>query len=793
MSSPCPDNQRNDLIIISPNGGLDVSPPCGCYEEMNISILDMIPFGKLMGKLGKFDFVTKYLLKVAKEANSKWIRAVQLLGGKISETAAQGASLIKQSRDEVLAYFKKQKKIDLDALCEGPYKADQQYLPADASFTNTLPDVTFSEVGAEPVNSFFGDGITIGNDATGSPFYNTSIIASRINAVKNATNNYVKVSVQWFDDLKKTQESWSKFINDSPLHDFPTMFDEDDVLDIPFESITGEQRIVTINLESLLPTYDISEELVLDYHKLKDLPDTFKAASTDPNDYAAMWPTIRAQIVDANSGVAPSEIDAIFEDLITEGGLQSNIFAVAGNTFNKLTQRASVAGEEFKKLAIDEYANYLPLEKEYSRSVSQLESIVRNAQQEQLKTMEVAAVKEANTSLTEKVAWAGQCFFHIFGRAINGVGRQKICLGDTLGFITGSDNGARLNYTTCNCECPFGQETCTADYTLNPVWGTAMWIWDNMIPVNISTAEMATCFPACCEGQVAYKSTISHSCGCACYGDLGLTQTALESGSADSHFKGASGCDCFSEGWMGFGKARGKCVSDSATTLALGQGQAWDDARCEYNCAETRHLPAKKGASPDCPIGGILNSYSALKENSVCECECAEPDGYVGTWPPTCPEGKIWDGAANICACVEMGTACFKSAVLYSTNDSGPGTSFAGCNSEEHGCCNFIEVVIDAGEECETTECWCPGEPDPVDDQGIVIGECGSFNTQHNVACRTDMSLETAQAAVGQRFVHNGVISYYLALHKYHVGISDCSTVERNGKTYFNSCECYFG
>ena len=669
MSNPCPPGQRNDLFIISPNGGLDISPPCGCYEEMNISILDMIPFGKLMGKLGKFDFVTKYLLKVAKEANSKWIRAVQLLGGKISETAAEGASLIKQSRDEVLAYFKIQKKIDLDALCEGPYKANQQYLPADASFTNTLPDVTFSEVGAEPVDSFFGDGITIGNDATGSPFYNTSIIASRINAVKSATNNYVKESVQWFDDIRTTAEQWSRFVMLDQGHSFPTAFSENNaILELTFESVTGAEKTVGVNIADLLPNYDLQANL--DYHKIGNASAgiTFKAASSDASTYEAMWPTIRAQIIDANSGVIPSELDEFFEEYITNAGLQDRIRGLAAKTFTMLNITASNSAEDLKELAIKKYTDLLPLEKEYSRSVSQLESIVKNAQQEQLKTMEVAALKEANTSLTEKVAWAGQCFLHIFGRMINGVGRQKICLGDTFGFITGSDNGARLNYTTCNCECPFGQETCTADYTLNPFWGTPMWVWDNMIPVNISTAEMTTCFPACCEGQVAYKSLITQFCGCECYGDLNLALVEpLESGSSESHFKGASGCDCLSKGWTGFGAARGKCVTDTETTTALVLEKAWDDARCEYNCAETRNLPNKLGASPDCPDPNLTthmsgSSYSTFKIGSACECECSQAaynhynDPDQGTWPPTCPEGKCFDASANICGCMPANT-----------------------------------------------------------------------------------------------------------------------------------------
>lgn len=141
-----------------------------------------------------------------------------------------------------------------------------------------------------------------------------------------------------------------------------------------------------------------------------------------------------------------------------------------------------------------------------------------------------------------------------------------------------------------------------------------------------------------------------------------------------------------------------------------------------------------------------------------------------GTWPPECPVGQIFVSDVDVCDCVDAGTACFIQNVLYSTENTGPG-SF----NESYTCPGgMTPVVLDAGEEYESTECWCTGEPDPVDDEGNYLGECGGFSTAFNIGCRTDMDRITAMSLVGSRQVYNGGVSFYTALDKYVNTVVDC-------------------
>ena len=141
-----------------------------------------------------------------------------------------------------------------------------------------------------------------------------------------------------------------------------------------------------------------------------------------------------------------------------------------------------------------------------------------------------------------------------------------------------------------------------------------------------------------------------------------------------------------------------------------------------------------------------------------------------GTWPPECPPGQVFVSDVDVCDCVDAGTACFVQNVYYSTENTGPGSG-----NESYTCPGGMEaVVIDAGEEYETTECWCAGEPDPVDDEGNYLGECGEFSTAFNIGCRTDMDYATALSLVGSRQTYNGVTSYYTALDKFVNTTVDC-------------------
>jgi len=54
MANTCTNpKQSNNWFILNLNNGIETNPPCGCYVNTNLGILDVIPFTKLMKLLGK--------------------------------------------------------------------------------------------------------------------------------------------------------------------------------------------------------------------------------------------------------------------------------------------------------------------------------------------------------------------------------------------------------------------------------------------------------------------------------------------------------------------------------------------------------------------------------------------------------------------------------------------------------------------------------------------------------------------------------------------------------------------
>lgn len=205
---------------------------------------------------------------------------------------------------------------------------------------------------------------------------------------------------------------------------------------------------------------------------------------------------------------------------------------------------------------------------------------------------------------------------------------------------------------------------------------------------------------------------------------------------------------------------------DAATDCPF--GQSLNTATCCCECptnsdvylGKTCGTHARLVDNLDDPAVGSTGHY--LYETG-CDCVCDGRD-YVGTWPPECPAGKVWSGDPHTCDCVVAGTACFTGKILVTTHSSGIGDpSFTGCDA------GLDAAVVDAGQEYESTECWCAGEPEPS--EGI---NCGQFNPAFNIDCRTDMDEATANSLVGSRQVYNGLVSWYTGLTWY-PDVQDCT------------------
>jgi hypothetical protein len=706
MSDPCPPGQRNDLFVIAPGKpgdlgrrgapSIDFSPPCGCYETMGMNILDFIGIGWIFKGLGIFGKAIKYVLMNKKIASSSWTRCVVLMGGRLHDFVEESASLLAQSKDEVLNYFgtimqpieEMVNRHILDVNGNIGTKTSG-FFNIPFTFTNTVDDITFTEIGS--LSRKPGAADIIGGTA---PKYNTTRIKSNIDAITSQVDLAVAEALAHKRDLVRAENILTKalrgegtaFIRPGPKNiasgmtlthpDFPRAIRMDFDIDV----YLSNYDMSVFNKLQITPHFTGAKEVRIDKQWILD------------NIYKEGQPGgLHAKLL---SDLEAKGIDPIFADVDAFGDMITDTGGAISSTISEYILKSRSASQDITnrgaRIAITEgkgaHARLIFAKEDYINDMDLLQQTVGKNKDVLDKDLLSEATEEANKSLRNpskhpQVDWGIAAFFFITGRVfLSEFGRQKVCLGDAIGGFWGSEDGARLNPETCNCECPNTTHTeCTADHTLNPVWGTIAWTWDNFIPVTPKTSEMVTCYETCCDSQTAWKSTLTQRCGCSCFGDIPSWAVPLGSGSSESHFKASEGCPCTKPGWfLGFGTTTGACVTDTQTTTALGQGQAWDEAKCEYNCAETRALPLKLGASPDCPDTRLTtnmsgSSYSAFKPGSVCECECSQAASGAGSWPPTCPAGYVFDTRANVCGCMPAGV-CKEYAM------TGSGETFTGPN-----------------------------------------------------------------------------------------------------------------
>ena len=674
----CEGAEENEWIILDKGAlglpTMNINPPCGCYINAGVGLLDLIPLGLAFKAIGKFATFFKYILNTKKTASGPWNTAITYIGGKLTEKMPFGDAVattvgtiplaqewIKGWKNKFFKYIPNYKTGDIGNLPAIPTIETEiaEDLPriiphptkGSTYYSGTVeiqgqPLAKLSRYSTTFIKSVYTRAINEFKTIMGE----IRILHDKINQLK--ANRAKKIILLGYAEVGPANATLTVKIRIPPTH-YGIVNDAGDIINYPGGPNSA-------------PAFSITVPHVTVTH-----PDSIVLAGNVVETENAILLTADGldnaldSVVQDLSEQYSAQFGAFFHDPgINNDGWREAFKILYGNDLKSMiTQKA----ERFYKQQILSKQDRLKRLSDVAKkklkaarqelingdiAMAQLKSEIETDKSIVLEELKGLATKDKITA-TKSIALNGSLsasWFVITGRAIFQVGRQKRCLG----------KNTFLNPETCNCECFVGYTECSADYTLNSMWGNIMWTWDTIIPMLPKTEEMTTCFESCCEGQVAYKSTISHLCGCACYGDLGLTQSPLEDGSADSHFKGSEGCDCFSEGWMGFGKARGKCVSDSATALALGQGQAWDDARCEYNCAETRALPLKLGASPDCPDTRLTtnmsgSSYSAFKPGSVCECECSQAASGEGSWPPSCPAGYVFDTRANVCGCMPAG------------------------------------------------------------------------------------------------------------------------------------------
>jgi len=80
MANTCTNpKQSNNWFILNLNNGIETNPPCGCYVNTNLGILDVIPFTKLFKLLGKSADYIDYCFDYLKNNDAYYQTALSLL------------------------------------------------------------------------------------------------------------------------------------------------------------------------------------------------------------------------------------------------------------------------------------------------------------------------------------------------------------------------------------------------------------------------------------------------------------------------------------------------------------------------------------------------------------------------------------------------------------------------------------------------------------------------------------------------------------------------------------------
>ncbi len=701
-------SQSKDWIILSANPGnllspvsisMDVDPPCGCYVDAGLSLIDLIPIGLAFKAIGKVASFFRFILNIKKTASGPWNTAITYVGGKLTEKLPFGDAVAttKGTFQSALEWIKGWR-AKFSKFIPNYKTGDVSNLPNIPTIETDIPEdlarvIPHPEKGDTYYTSVvYRGGLPL--DEVKNSRYSTTVIKSRYTGQINKFKLFMSRIRSYRETLKK-------------IRDYQT-----------------NQRVYlgTYPDPSISPP-KVTIKLDPDFFGVDDIGQKYNHSDLPPFEYELVPVAVDVEDTITLAGNVAATPDAIYFDKQTLEGYVTTITNNMSEQYDNYIQGffgvdhdpgvTSAAWKlKFKakygkdiKTGIFQKCNQI-YQNQVNNHLTKISTAQKNAKEaisfvkqelsegqgfigqikgeidaekqvvlEELKGLANKDKIEATKTLAFNAGWAAPAWLAILGKAIYGVGRQKICVGQNV----------ELNEKTCACECIHdGMSECNADITLNPLWSVPMWTWDNIIPMLPKSEEMTTCYETCCESQVAYKSLVTQFCGCGCYGDLNLALVEpLESGSSESHFKGASGCDCLSKGWTGFGAARGKCVTDTETTTALALEKEWDDARCEYNCAETRHLPDKLGASPDCPDTRLTtnmsgSSYSVFKIGSACECECSQAswnyynDNSQATWPPTCPAGYVFDTRANVCGCMPAGVCKEYVGDAYGASFNGP-------------------------------------------------------------------------------------------------------------------------
>ena len=225
-----------------------------------------------------------------------------------------------------------------------------------------------------------------------------------------------------------------------------------------------------------------------------------------------------------------------------------------------------------------------------------------------------------------------------------GIYRKKVCLGQNT----------FLNTTTCECECLPGKEAFAngnlEDTIQSNIYGAASFIWDSVASVVVQADEFRSCCDVCngCLNERVFGFT--GTCDCVC----NPTSSEIRS-HYGIHVDAAD--DCPFERTL----VTDATISTDACCCSCPDGSDVKEGR-------TKPTLARLSDNLSDPSVGSTGHYLY---QTGCNFVCDGRD-YVGTWPPTCADGEVFDNRKNICECRPAGVCKEYAGDPYGSSFTGP-------------------------------------------------------------------------------------------------------------------------
>lgn len=238
------------------------------------------------------------------------------------------------------------------------------------------------------------------------------------------------------------------------------------------------------------------------------------------------------------------------------------------------------------------------------------------------------------------------------------VWRAKVCLGQ----------GMSLD-ENCQCVCAEGWETACGNVS-SSVWSNyanevnsffgGYSDYGGVAAIIFQGDEIQHCSLGCCSGQTQINND-DGTCDCQ---DPDAPSVFIQ-----GNIYSTTGCDCrkkVSSNITGIPPAviPGIYMDGDVKTQMENVGKIFNFDKCVFECPAGSDVALGKTKPALARYNDNLDDASVpTKEHYLYQTGCnfvCDGRDYVGTWPPTCDAGSLWNGDTLVCACVYTGACTAK-------------------------------------------------------------------------------------------------------------------------------------